>query len=117
MQIPGGGSSREKADKWRHFQTENEGGVTRTREGLRWKVSSGGRRWRNNWHVTGRVLDALGKNEDLKKKGKWKVRKGGGCCRQQRALDQREGTNWEESQRVWKPENQAEGKKARKGNA
>lgn len=51
------------------------------------------------------------------KKEKWKVWKGGGCCRQQRALDQREGTNWEESQRVWNLENQAEGKKARKGNA
>lgn len=41
--------------------------MKKTREGLRWKVSSGGRRWRNNWHMTGRVLDTLGKNEDLKK--------------------------------------------------
>lgn len=39
--------------------------------------------------------------------------KGGGGCRQQRALDQREGTNWEERQRVWKQENQAEGEKAK----
>lgn len=42
--------------------------MKKTKEGLRWKVSPGGRRGKNNWHVTERVLETLGKNED--KKGK-----------------------------------------------
>lgn len=64
--------------------------------------------------MTEAVLETLGKNEDKNKDQTGKVWKGGGGCRQQRALDQREGTNWEESQRVWKQENQAEGEEAKK---
>lgn len=72
---------------------------------------------RGTEHETERALETLGKNEDKNKEETGKVWKGGGRRRQQQALDQREGTNWEESQRVWKLENQAEGEKAKKGNA